>query len=368
MVYEEAKDMSEEKMMILKMLEQGKITPSEATELLNAVKDKEKNVRPTSSVQTDFGKKVEILSKDLEPKLKKATKTIFDKTAYFADKLSRTLSDSSTFSPFIGGKEKTVELHVGSKYNAELRFNGKNGMIYIKGYNGDKITAKINYIPKDSSHDITLIESGNIFYLNYDEGYFNRVAVEAFVPDTLFKKLYLETNNDQIIIDGFKAEEMTLYNSNGAIELKNIKTGKLEAETSNGRILLENISGKYMKAETSNGKIQAKQCDIEKMEIATSEAEILLDVSLSKLEESDFYQWSLETSNGAVKMNTLKDSRVGYNLKANTSLNGVQVNIGNMDYKVNEKNYVKGISNHYSMAEKKISLDLETSNAPIIIN
>lgn len=358
--------MSEEKMMILKMLEQGKITPNEATELLNAVKDREAG--KTSSIQSDLGKKVEILSKDLEPKLRMAAKTLLDKTASFADKLSKSLSDSNTFSFFIGGKEKTLELHAGSRCNTELRLNAKNGMIYIKGYNGDKITAKINYVPKDSSHDVELVELGNAFYLNYDEIYFNKVAIEAFVPEKLFTKLYLETNNDKILVDGFKSETMNIYNSKGSIELKNITAEKLDVETNNAKIILKNITGKSVKAETSNGTIEAKQCDVEKIDLTTSEAEIILDAESKELRESNFYQWNVETSNAAVKINTQKDPRVGYDLKANTSLNGVQINIGNMNYKVNEKNYVKGITNNYSIAHNKVSLNIETSNAPIIIS
>lgn len=358
--------MSEEKMMILKMLEQGKITPNEASELLNAIKDRESG--KTSSTQSDFGKKVEILSKDLEPKIRTAAKTLLDKTASFADKLSKSLSDSNTFSAFIGGKEKTLELYAGGRPNAELRLNAKNGIIYIKGYNGDKITAKINYVPKDAAHDIELVESGNTFYLNYDEAYFNRVAVEAFVPERLFPKLYLETYNEKILVDGFKAEEMNIFTSKGSIELRNLTAGKLDLETNNGKVILENITGKSMKAVTSNGTIELKQCDVEKIDLTTSEASIILDSGSKELRESDFYQWHAETSNAAIKINTLKDPRVGYDLKANTSLNGVQINIGNMNYKVNEKNYVKGLSNNYSIAHKKVCLDLETSNAPIIID
>lgn len=357
--------MNEEKLMILKMLEQGKITSNEAAELLNAIKDK--NSGKSVSRANEFSKKVETLSRDLEPKLKKATKSLLDKTAYFADKLSKTISESNSFSSIMGGEEKTLEIFVGKKDNAQLRLNAKNGLVYIKGYNGDKITAKINYITKDQSQKVELVEAGSTFYLNYDEVYFNKVAIEAFVPETLFTKLYIETNNDKVIIDGFKAEEMNVYTSKGIIDIKNITVGKLDAETNNGKIILENLIGKSVQTVTSNEDIEIKQCNVSKVKLFSTNAGISLDAKGSELREYDFYEWHLETSNGEIKVNTLKDPRVAYDIKASTSLNGVQINLPNMNYKENEKNYVKANSYNYSMAAKKINLDLETSNAPIIV-
>lgn len=96
--------MVEEKMKILKMLEEGKITADEAVNLLNSLDGKSKpnldrgyesknmqnNTQPKnkteSSFTMDLEKKIEVLSRDLEPKIKKAAKTIMDTADSFAEK------------------------------------------------------------------------------------------------------------------------------------------------------------------------------------------------------------------------------------------------------------------------------------------
>ncbi|NLK21302.1 MAG: DUF4097 family beta strand repeat protein [Epulopiscium sp.] len=350
--------MNEEKMTILKMLEQGKITAAEASELLNALKNKDdkkqetktptannqwENSKSSDSFSRDLGKKIEVLSKDLEPKLQKITQTLIDKTNYIADKISKSFSDS-----YGGEKEKTLELYVGNKKNAQLKFNGKNGVVYIKGYNGDKITAKVKYITKNEGNNIELLELGDTFYLNYNEAYFSKVSIEAYVPEELFKNLYVNSVNGNICIDGFKAEEIHL-------------------ETTNGKITLGNITGQYVEADTSNATIEVKQYDIVKTKLLTTNSNIFIGPGIVEPEKSDIYELRAETSNGKIEIELSKDIRIGYSLEANTSLNGIQVDIPTLEYEENEKNYVKGKTQNYTLATRKVKLDLEASNAPIII-
>lgn len=372
--------MSEEKMRILRMLEEGKITANEATDLLNSLKDgkdaynsnnqytdksvqKEKNAK---SFSRDIEKKIEVFSKDLEPKIQKATQTIIDKANYFADKISKSLSDSTSFSQ-PNEKERTLEIHVAKEDNAQLRLNGKNGIIYIKGYNGDKITTKIRYISKDDNHNIELIKVGNIFYLNYDDSAFSKVEVEAFVPEYLFNKIYLETNNKRVFVDGLRGDEINIITNNAPIELKNISMGYLKIETSKSKVLLENITGRSIQAENCNGPIEVKLCDVINVNLVSSNADISIDSSIRELNESNRYEWNVETSNASIIVNTLKGFNVGYEFSALTSLNGIQMSIPNIDFIENEKNYIKGFTNNFSTALKKLKINLETSNAPIIL-
>ncbi|WP_058486431.1 SHOCT-like domain-containing protein [Defluviitalea phaphyphila] len=312
--------MNEEKMMILKMLEQGKITSTEAAKLLEALKES----KGTNSFSHDLSKKVEVFSKDLEPKIKKVTKTLLGKTADIADKISKSLNQS------LGNQEKKIELKVSYNENIELRLKGKNGKIYIKGYNGDKITANIKYNCKSEKDILELIEVGSVVYLNYDEKYFDKIEIEAFIPEKVFKKIYIETTNNDIYVDGLESKEAYIY--------------------------------------TYNGIIETKQCNIEKMELITSNSEIILDASKTELNSYNFYEWRAETSNGGIKVRTINSYNIGYDIEASTVLNGIQVNLSNIDYKENKKNYIKGISSNYSIASKKIKLNLQTTNAPIIIS
>lgn len=104
--------MKEERMYILNLLGEGKITAEDASKLLEAV-GKEKKSRKdywdddfnaeeklqkfSQSVESfakDFGSKIESTFKDMEPKVRKTTKTIMEKTASVIDDISKSLSES----------------------------------------------------------------------------------------------------------------------------------------------------------------------------------------------------------------------------------------------------------------------------------
>jgi len=102
--------MKEERMFILNLLSEGKISADEAAKLLESVGKKpkkeywdddfnteEKLKRFSQSVESfakDFGQKVETTFKDMEPKVRKTTKVIMEKTATAVDNISKSLHES----------------------------------------------------------------------------------------------------------------------------------------------------------------------------------------------------------------------------------------------------------------------------------
>jgi polyhydroxyalkanoate synthesis regulator phasin len=106
--------MKQAKMKVLEMLEAGKITADEATRLLDAMKQPEGHSRPIFDEETkeqieekfsrftknvdsfakDFGSRVEVLYRDLEPKIKKASTVVLEKTASIFDDISKSLNES----------------------------------------------------------------------------------------------------------------------------------------------------------------------------------------------------------------------------------------------------------------------------------
>ena len=96
--------LKEERLKILELLEQGKITSDDATRLLGALKVGS----PAADVEEVFGKlfksldgfakgvtdKVSEIRKDVEPKVKEVTKKTIEKTVTVVDDLSKTLNDT----------------------------------------------------------------------------------------------------------------------------------------------------------------------------------------------------------------------------------------------------------------------------------
>jgi DUF4097 and DUF4098 domain-containing protein YvlB len=301
--------MNEEKIMILKMLEEGKITSEEAAKLLDALKDESQTERRTNKADQkwakdieekedrlgknmdswtkDFGKKVEVLSKDLEPKLQKVAQNVLDKTAILADKVSKTLSDPELAYKFgiKPRKEMELEISVDETNNNQLSLNGKNGTVNIRGYNGDKLITKVNYIAKIENPNIELMNNDCCYALNYDEADFESVGIEAFVPETFFEKMKIDTTNGKIYIDTIKTKAIKSFTTNGRIDLRNIEADTVEAETSNGKVYIDQIEANLLQLETSNGIIDTKQVNVERLELITSNASIAYDISVVQLTE-----------------------------------------------------------------------------------
>jgi hypothetical protein len=105
--------MKEERMQVLNMLGEGKISADEAERLLDLLTKPNKSDRKekmadftaefgdkavvfnekVESLVKDFAEKLENVAKDVEPKFKKATQIIIEKTVATVDELSKTFHE-----------------------------------------------------------------------------------------------------------------------------------------------------------------------------------------------------------------------------------------------------------------------------------
>jgi polyhydroxyalkanoate synthesis regulator phasin len=106
--------MKQARMKVLEMLDAGKITADEAAKLMEAMKRsdghdtfifdeetkeqlEEKFARFTKNVDVfakDFGSKVESAYREMEPKIKKASHVVLEKTAAIFDDISKSINES----------------------------------------------------------------------------------------------------------------------------------------------------------------------------------------------------------------------------------------------------------------------------------
>ena len=105
--------MKQERMKILELLDQGKISATEAANLLEALKASDSQERlwdestrksvqekvnkftqNVESVSKDVGDKLESAFKDMEPKLRSVTKVVVEKTASIVDEISKSLNET----------------------------------------------------------------------------------------------------------------------------------------------------------------------------------------------------------------------------------------------------------------------------------
>lgn len=440
--------MSNEKMKILKMLEDGKITADEAARLLEVSGRPESDIRkpniygkepsqaqkpantfssnaaknqnnPYQSAYTDtssvppagsdysqrsnnngygrpsatpgmesfadeVGRKFDSFVKDIEPALQKLTGIVVEKTVVAADKISKSLSTTTTSSysrptprppehpksysagGMGKGYEKNIELKV-APGNNELIISGQNAPLLLKGYNGDKISAKLMCVPKRANARIELSVLGSKYFLDYDEDDFEKVAIDAFIPENLFKNITISNFNGDLNLSTINAGYMNAYTSNGDIVLNGIYAENLKIECENGKEMrVSNIFADNALIENYNGSITANNIEVANLKMASFNG--AFNMNILNFNKYDNYVWVIETSNQKLNLNLPTFSDVGYYLKAKTSLANVKVGLTGLNYIYNSPNMIEAKTIDFDILPKKVNISLETSNAPLVVN
>ncbi|MCL2397505.1 MAG: DUF4097 domain-containing protein [Defluviitaleaceae bacterium] len=421
--------MATEKMMILKMLEEGKINAEDAARLLASAEGggpaitapashgnqtpprpaapghpaapthgasadgpRPNSPAPTKTVGStidDMGRKFGAFMKEMEPKLQKMTETVVEKTASAADSISKSLSSHGEKKSSTGGQtsghfpsapaaarptktmggasgiEEMIEIRV-TQAGAELNLAGLNGQVLVKGYNGDKINAKIFTVAKRPGARVELATLGNKYYLAFDENDFERVCIDAFVPETMFDNMRVATTNGDIRIATIAATNVMVENMNGSTEIVGVSAKTIVAESNNGHLRLADTKADRASVENFNGGISISKIDIASLKTTTFNGPI--DMQIADFAAHDYYNWHVETSNGKLGVILPSYATMGYHIKAHAALDNVKLGLVGMNYLRNDKSFVEAKSINYDAAVKKADMTLVTSNAPLVVN
>ncbi|MCL2415589.1 MAG: DUF4097 family beta strand repeat-containing protein [Defluviitaleaceae bacterium] len=425
--------MNKEKMTILKMLEEGKITSADAARLLASADGvppsssggtryhssasssmpashssaPQPNRPPTGiphapaapaapkeSMADEISRKFGEFAEKAKPKLHRFTEVVVEKTASAADSISKSLAPkpaptsyshtpatpaSKPFGtpPFGGapghtapsaagrGTEEAIEIPV-ARAGSELNLTGYNGQVIIKGYNGDKISAKIFTVTKRPGARATLAVLGDKYYLSYDENDFDRVCIDAFVPETMFDNIRISTVNGDVRVATLDAQNIKIENLNGTSEISQLKAENIIIEQNNGALRISEISADMAAIENFSGLISASSIDVAKLKMATFNGAI--DMQIAQFNHFNHYDWRIETSNEKLGLALPSYASLGYHVKAHAALGTVKLGLIGMNYIRNDKSLVEAKSIKYDESVKKVDLNLETSNAPLIIN
>ncbi|MCL2708750.1 MAG: DUF4097 domain-containing protein [Defluviitaleaceae bacterium] len=423
--------MTNEKMKILKLLEEKKITAAEAAKLLESVDgggaapdySREANAQykpeppPAADIPTppgrpgdsasrrpegsqrqeapsksfddltgDLGKKFEAFAKDMEPKLQKFTETVAEKIVSGADRLSKSFSAETSPRPYksepqgpsshaapraaksapaSSGFEKNIEVVIAPGSN-ELTLAGLGADVRVKGYNGDKITAKISYKPKRGGAAIDMVKLGGRYFLKYDEDEFERVAIDAYIPERMFQIINISGIGGNMDISSLAAQEMRFTNANGQTRLAGLGAVNLKAECSNGNLALGQIAADSAIIENFNGNVEVDEADAAKLSLTNFNG--ALSLMMSSFARHEEYLWSVETSNAKLSINVPTQPDLGYHIKAHTTLGEIRVGLTGLQFLINDPALVEARSSYFDRSKKRVKLTAETSNAQLTIN
>lgn len=404
-------------MMILSMLEEGKITSEEAIKLLDALESSEYDFQFEADKKEEQKTKEKEFSKDeIKDSLKDYTKKVESFGANLGNLISNIVSnivDKSTYFNSNGLYEiinTKIEKDILNIENPIIDFECVNGSINVKPWNEDKISMNITckYKGKEFNKNDTFynfIEEDNRF--RFVPVYKNHVMISLDVnlPHRYYKEIILKTTNDKIKIHDFQLGELFLETSNGSITVENISSNKIDLLTQNGRIFLKDLSSPKITAKSSNASIVAENINSEELNMSTMNGKIsftsiqsdhiygktsnasieIKNISSKKImlktsngaiicrdiDEKNVNELNLSTSNSSIDISLNDMNKIKY-FDLETSLGSIHLDMPNLIYKVNKQSdmgtkKVIAHSDNFDEQEECLLIKASTSNGSIRI-
>lgn len=300
--------MQEERKIILKMIEDGKITAEEGLQLLNALKDPKqetpeaKGNESTKVTETSLSKSVDWDNSSSRRQAEYRTSSFATRFADFIDEAIQKIKEFDL--DFNFGSSVEIQ-HIFQHRTARVEkvdIHLENGGITFRPWEEDDIRVECNvkvYKVKDS-----------------DEA--RRAFLDEVVFDVSNEKLRFESRrksmkvNMVIYLPKKDLEKIKLYTFNGNLTGDTVDVEKIEAQTVNGRINFEEITAEDVRVETVNGSISVAKLNAEHCDAKTVNGTIALNAAKGKLDA--------ETLNGTINYTLLKpvDSRAYFKTTTGT--------------------------------------------------
>ncbi|UCZ52653.1 DUF4097 domain-containing protein [Bacillus shivajii] len=298
--------MQEERKKILQMIEDGKISADEGVDLLNALKETEKEKHGAKS---DKGSETEeqSLSRDVDWEKGTGYRQTEQKVSSFASKFTDFIEDAVQKI-----KEFDLDFNFGSSVEIQHIFQHKEATVRhadISIENGS-----ITFRPWEE--DDIRVECNVKVYKVRDSDEARRHFLDEVVFDLSNEKLRLESRkksmkvNTIVYVPKKDLERLKLYAFNGKLTGEHVSVKKFEAQTVNGRISFDEVEAEDVRLETVNGTISISKLQSEHCDAKTVNGTVAISAAKGDIDA--------ETLNGTINYKLLKPSNSRAYLKTTT--------------------------------------------------
>lgn len=378
--------MSEERLLILKMVEEGKITAQEAAALLEALgdsdpkgsRDQESGRRRLEKQGDEFAQKVEQaaerFSKSLESKLEGGLAEKLSNLPRILAKLPfLAVHEAHEFSQeFSGSFQRDIEM-------IPVKLSTVCGHIEVEAWDQEHykliVTQKIRGDERDAARKkqvpIALAETAEdmtelvVETLSYSDV---TLSYHLYLPCERTFDLQLMTNNGRLDVANLNMNIAKVMTTNGSIRVRRVRANTLEVSSSNGSCKLEEVESKVIRQRTGNGSLDVIG-SAEQIECVSTNGSIKVRLSTFAYPTCTM---SLSTTNGSIKCALPAGNDLGVAVDAVTAVGKVQVDMGKFSYSVNEKrtgtHRISGTANGVSEEEATIKIQAKTSSGSIIVS
>ncbi|WP_353097404.1 DUF4097 family beta strand repeat-containing protein [Tissierella praeacuta] len=402
--------MKEEKMMILSMLEEGKITAEDAIKLMEALEDIEipKNHNETKEeIYDDFQEK-------------KSSKPIFNTLEDIGSDISNVLSNMFDGLKDVGNSfifrnnyetiTTDLDVDISNMNLPTLDLKAINGSIFLRPNIDNNLFIKVTcqykkglFSPDEPYFDFSTNENKIIFNPKYNSNI--SIKLDVSLPKKDYDEITLNSSNGKIDIQELNTDilkcittnssinivkanskEIDLTTKNGKIECKDINSNiikstttnssifltnlhclEIEAKTANGKIVINNIDGQKIILKTSNALIETEDVNCNIIHLTTSNGKIICNnIDMNKAKEV-----KLMTSNGSINSKVYGITKDNY-FDLETSMGNISLGIPNLVYKINNQanlGFKKIVAHNVNFDENRdnVKFIASTSNGSINI-
>ncbi|WP_077369303.1 DUF4097 family beta strand repeat-containing protein [Anaerosalibacter sp. Marseille-P3206] len=363
--------MKEERMMILTMLEEGKISSEEALKLLDAIDDTPEDVEEEfiitdeDKTQEKDEKKInfEKTMEKVEKTLKEQGKKVGDLGADLGNKISELFSgikDKSSSVNFWGNYETsstTLEKDISHIDEPIIDLSSVNGSISVKTWEKQSLLIKVicNYKKgvldeNDTFYDFYEEDNKIIFRPNFTSNI--GIKLEVYLPDKKYDNIILNTSNAKIEVNKVNLNSLICDTTNSNINVSDIVGKDVKLATKNGKIYIEKVQSPIILANSTNSSMILNKITGEKVFVATKNGRIYLDEIIADSIDAT-------TSNSNIETKKIK----GRIIRLNTS--NSKIICDDLDSEGMEKLELitsnSGINAHFDKLEGETYFDLETS-------
>lgn len=374
--------MKEEKMMILAMLEEGKITSEEAIKLMEALEDaetfefyeeKRQDDKSTSS-QGKAHKQREFSTQDMFSTLGDIGSEIGNALSNMFDGL-KDMDFSFGIRNNWDSVSSEVTYDLSDMESPSLDLRAINGSINLRPTQENLLRIKITCQYKKGT-----ISPNEEYFDFYNEGekiifsprFRNNISIklDVFYPTKKYHEIFLDSTNGKISVEELEVSNLYCKTTNSSISVNKIKGDRVELVTKNGKIdfqysSVNSLSGHTTNSKifvgysncndislrTSNGKIEVAHTEADVLVCKTSNGNIDIDfitsevihlntsngrITCNGISTSKAKDIRLITTNGSITAETYNDQRSIY-LDLETSMGSINLEIPSLVHKINKQ-------------------------------
>lgn len=186
------------------------------------------------------------------------------------------------------------------------------------------------------------------------------VSGEFTLPADLPLAVELHSRNGRVSLDGLQASG-TVDSRNGSLRLHDVQAKDMIVSTRNGSITFEGGSAERLELDSRNGSIRL-DADVAELKAGTTNGAVRC-----KLRQARSGKIALATRNGSVRLELPQESDVGYQVEALSSRGSIRVDLPDFVAETKERRQVKGATAGYADAAKKAEIRAESGNGSITI-